>query len=77
MQDLVVIKGKEATFRCEPESLPNEVPPTPPLWKKMELIWRLTEVVFFIFCNWSDKHVEDFYKGLLIKKSHFNTSSDI
>lgn len=34
MQDLTVLEGKEAMFRCEPESLPNEVPPTPPLWEK-------------------------------------------
>lgn len=34
MQDLMVLEGKEATFRCDAESLPNELPPTPPAWKK-------------------------------------------
>lgn len=34
MRDLIVPEGKEATFRCQAESLPNEEPPTPPAWKK-------------------------------------------
>lgn len=34
MRDLVVLVEKKATFRCEAESLPNEEPPTLPIWKK-------------------------------------------
>lgn len=34
MQDLVVPEGQEATFRCEAESSPDELPPTRPTWKK-------------------------------------------
>lgn len=34
MQDLVVPEGQEATFRCETESLTDELPPTRPTWKK-------------------------------------------
>eukprot|EP00105_Crassostrea_gigas_P041624 XP_019925772.1 PREDICTED: contactin-1 [Crassostrea gigas] len=34
MRDLVVPVGKNAIFRCEAESLPNEMPPTLPIWNK-------------------------------------------
>lgn len=34
MQDLVVPEGQMATFRCETESLTDELPPTQPTWKK-------------------------------------------
>lgn len=34
MRDEIVPVGKKATFRCEAESLPNEEPPTFPIWKK-------------------------------------------
>nr|XP_034301630.1 contactin-1 [Crassostrea gigas] len=34
MRDEIVLVGKKATFRCEAESLPNEEPPTFPIWKK-------------------------------------------
>lgn len=73
MKDLMVLEGKEAMFRCEPESLPNEVPPTSPLWKKNGVDLEIDGGCIFYLL----KHVEYFYKGLLIKKSHFNTSSDI
>lgn len=34
MRDQIVPVGKKATFRCEAESLPDELPPTLPVWKK-------------------------------------------
>uniref|UniRef100_K1PXT3 Contactin-5 n=1 Tax=Magallana gigas TaxID=29159 RepID=K1PXT3_MAGGI len=34
MRDLVIPVGKDAIFRCEAESLPNEMPPTLPIWNK-------------------------------------------
>ncbi|XP_065940116.1 neural cell adhesion molecule L1 isoform X2 [Magallana gigas] len=34
MRDLVIPVGKDAIFRCEAESLPNELPPTLPIWNK-------------------------------------------
>lgn len=34
MRDMTVTEGNNATFRCEPMSLPEELPPTQPLWKK-------------------------------------------
>nr|XP_011419232.2 contactin-1 isoform X2 [Crassostrea gigas] len=34
MRDLVIPVGKDAIFRCEAESLPNEMPPTVPIWNK-------------------------------------------
>lgn len=40
MRDLVVSVGKKTTFRCEANSLPDELPPTLPIWKKngMDLV---------------------------------------
>lgn len=34
MHDMTVTEGNNATFRCEAMSLPEELPPTQPLWKK-------------------------------------------
>lgn len=34
MRDTTVTEGNNATFSCETMSLPKELPPTPPLWKK-------------------------------------------
>uniref|UniRef100_K1PWF2 Contactin-6 n=1 Tax=Magallana gigas TaxID=29159 RepID=K1PWF2_MAGGI len=34
MHDMTVTEGNNATFRCEPMSLSEELPPTQPLWKK-------------------------------------------
>lgn len=34
MRDQIVPVGKKATFNCKAESLPNEEPPTFPIWKK-------------------------------------------
>lgn len=33
MHDRVVVERDQATFRCEVESLPGELPPSQPLWK--------------------------------------------
>lgn len=40
MRDLVVSVGKKTTFRCKANSLPDELPPTLPIWKKngMDLV---------------------------------------